>query len=199
MITFRPARPEDAWHIAPLIYSSGPDLADYVLKDRHTALRFLRWTLMRKSGEFGYRAHWVGEQDGRVVAVGAVFSGDTNLRRKFAMLGQVVRFFGLDAVGVLRRALKIESIVQPPPVATWYLAHLGVAEGLTGQGIGRQLIEHLLLQGRKEGLSLAALDVSSANPRAQKLYERLGFVVKKERASTLPDTIVDHRFMVRML
>jgi ribosomal protein S18 acetylase RimI-like enzyme len=48
------------------------------------------------------------------------------------------------------------------------------------------------------GLRTAALDVAVGNPRAQALYERLGFVVAAERVSTLRNaqaTVANHRRM----
>lgn len=80
----------------------------------------------------------------------------------------------------------MERIVLPPPKRTFYLAHLGVNRASTGQGIGTQLIDYLLQQGRDAGFSITALDVSAGNPLAQRLYERLGFVVQIERAHTYP-------------
>ncbi|BBP81302.1 N-acetyltransferase [Pseudomonas sp. Pc102] len=196
-LTFRPATPADAPAIAPLVYRSGPAAFDHAFaRNGHSAVDFLRWTLAREAGEFGYKAHWVGEQDGRIVATGTAFSGEANLRNSLAALGQIIGFYGLGAASVIRRGLQLERIIQPPPAATCYLAHLGVEDGLTGQGIGRQLIDHLLQQGRHAGLQRAALDVSATNPRAQALYERLGFVVEHERPSTIPG-VAAHRFMAR--
>ncbi|MCU9950830.1 GNAT family N-acetyltransferase [Pseudomonas sp. PDM13] len=198
-LTFRPATPADAPAIAPLVYRSGPAAFDHAFaRGGRSAVDFLRWTLAREAGEFGYRLHWVGEQDGRIVATGTAFSGEANLRNSLAALGQIVGFYGFGAAAVIRRGLQLERIIQPPPAATCYLAHLGVAEGLTGQGIGQRLIDHLLHLGRHDGLQRAALDVSAANPRAQALYERLGFVVEHERPSLIPG-IAAHRFMARSL
>jgi ribosomal protein S18 acetylase RimI-like enzyme len=94
--------------------------------------------------------------------------------------------------------LRLEKLIQPPPKKTFYLAHLGVAEGMRGEGIGTRLVEHLLKLGRSAGFRIAALDVSAKNPQAQALYERLGFSVVEERLSTLPG-IANHRYMTRPL
>lgn len=198
-LTFRPAVAADAPALAPLVYRSGPAAFDYAFSHgkRH-ALDFLRWTLARPAGEFGHDLHWVGELDGRIVATGAAFSGARNLANSLAALGQILGFYHLGAPGVIRRGLQLEQVIQPPPRDACYLAHLGVADDLTGQGIGRQLIDHLLHLGRLEGYHRAALDVSAANPRAQALYERLGFRVMLERPSGVPG-IAAHRFMVRPL
>ncbi|NUM47588.1 MAG: GNAT family N-acetyltransferase, partial [Anaerolineales bacterium] len=89
-----------------------------------------------------------------------------------------------------------------PKGAIHYIAHLGVAPEWQSKGIGGRLIEHFLEGGKKLGRTTAALDVSVVNPRAQRLYERLGFVVKHERVSTLKNefgTVPNHRRMERAL
>ncbi|MDU9413455.1 hypothetical protein [Pseudomonas sp. zfem005] len=115
-LTFRPATPADAPAIAPLVYRSGPAAFDHAFaRGGRSAVDFLRWTLAREAGEFGYRLHWVGEQDGRIVATGTAFSGEANLRNSLAALGQIVGFYGFGAAAVIRRGLQLERIIQPPP------------------------------------------------------------------------------------
>ena len=198
---FRPARSDDAEAAVPLIYSSGPAAFDYVFggTPKGTARDFLCKAFVSGAGQFGYRQHWVGEQDGRVVAVGTALSGEVNLRNMRVAAGQIMGFYGpLHCWKVLWSGLQMERIVLPPPKRTFYLAHLGVNRASTGQGIGTQLIDYLLQQGRGAGFSITALDVSAGNPLAQRLYERLGFVVQIERASHLPG-IAAHRYLQRPL
>lgn len=199
-LTFRRARPEDVDAAIPLIYSSGPDAFDYAFArpGRNSAQDFLRHAFLQGAGQFGWRQHWVGEQEGEVVAAGTVFGGEANLGYMLAATRQILGYFGLGSAGVIRRGLQLEKIICPPPRRTLYLAHLGVTPQLRGEGLGSQLIEHFLQLGRNTGLPMAALDVSAANPKAQALYERLGFAVQVERQSTLPD-VASHRYMQRPL
>ena len=198
---FRPARPDDAEAAVPLIYSSGPAAFDYVFGGtaKGTAQDFLHKAFVSGAGQFGYRQHWVGEQDGRVVAAGTALSGEVNLRNMRVAASQIMAFYGpLHCWKVLWDGLQMERIVLPPPKRTFYLAHLGVSSASTGQGIGTQLIDYLLQQGLDAGFSSTALDVSAGNPLAQRLYERLGFVVQIERPSHLPG-IAAHRYLQRQL
>ena len=56
------------------------------------------------------------------------------------------------------------------------LFDLVVQPSARGQGLGTALVRALLDWGRQAGAQAAYLQVRSANPRAQQLYERLGFV-----------------------
>ena len=61
----------------------------------------------------------------------------------------------------------------------YYLDSIAVSPASQGKGIGRQLILAAAEKGKQEGLDFAGLLVSTANPAAQRLYERLGFGVVK--------------------
>ncbi|GLK91740.1 GNAT family N-acetyltransferase [Pseudomonas turukhanskensis] len=195
-LTFRPARADDVDAAVPLIYSSGPAAFNYVFgADR--VQDFLRQAFVGTQGQFSHRQHWVGEQHGRVVVAGTLISADANLRNMLAATWQILRFYGLwSSVGVIRRGLQMEHLIKPPKKGLNYLAHLGVQTGLTGQGIGSQLIDYFLKLGCARGLPKAALDVSAENPLAQALYERLGFRVVVQRVSTLAG-VPDHIYMER--
>ncbi|HNO32057.1 MAG TPA: hypothetical protein PKI78_09745, partial [Anaerolineales bacterium] len=79
-VEFRRARTGDIEAAIPLLYSSGPAVFDFIFKHAgHTSQDFLRYTLSDGAGELGYRNHVVGEMDGKVIAIGAAFGGETTL------------------------------------------------------------------------------------------------------------------------
>ena len=155
-------------------------------------------------GEFGYKNHVAVVQDGRVIGIGAAYGRDTSLPFMLVAVRQILRFYGVfSGIGVIVRGLRTERIMPPPhKKGMHYIAHLGIASEVRGQGIGSKLIDYLLAEGRKMGLETADLDVSVENPRAQQLYERLEFVVTQERQSRLKNSfghVANHRRMVRKL
>lgn len=204
-IGYRPAGPGDAEAAVPLVYSSGPAAFDYVFDCGQAggAQAFLAHAFRAGGGEFGWRNHEVAVVDDRVVAVGSAFDGRSVPGFTLAGALQIFSFFGpLRAWAVIVRGLRTESIIRPPPGSELYLCHLGVREDLRGQGIGRRLVEHLLGRLEPGRHRAATLDVAVTNPRAQALYERLGFTIEALRASTLArrrGRVVDHRRMRRGL
>ena len=194
---FRTANPDDALHAVPLIYSSGPAAFDYVFADdaHQSAREFLLYAFRQRHGEFGYANHTVAVHEQRVVAAGACYSS----RRAFAFtivaIWQILAFYGLAAGHrVLRRGMQMERQLKLPHRQKSYIAHLGVAAERQGQGIGGRLVEHFLQEARHQNQTHAALDVSMENPRAQALYERIGFQVVDERESVLQG-VPGHRRM----
>jgi ribosomal protein S18 acetylase RimI-like enzyme len=203
-IRFRAASPQDAEAAVPLIHSSGPAAFDYVfaVPGRGDAQAFLRRAFVDGAGEFGWRNHVVGELEGVVVAAGAGYGGETALAFTLAAARQILAHYGpRHAPGVIARGLRVERVIPPPARGMHYLAHLGVAPALRGEGIGRALIGELVRRGEQAGRRRMVLDVAVSNPRAQALYERLGFAVTGERASSLANAqgaVPGHRRMERV-
>ena len=198
-IHFRAATLEDLDAAVPLIFSSGPGAFNYIFSPKpNQALEFLRYTFQDGAGELGYKNHIVGELDGKVVAVGAAFDGESTLKFFLAAARQIASFYGLAALPVMRHGLQVESIIQPPKGRLHYIAHLGVAPSMQSKGIGAKLVEYLMEQGRNAGKTQSALDVSVLNPRAQALYERMGFKLTGQRESKL-EGVPSHNRLERTL
>ena len=204
-VRFRPAAPEDATAAVPLIYSSGPAAFDFVFAtgEGRDAPSFLQHCFIDGAGEFGWRNHWVGIANDRVVAVGAGYGVDTKWKFMLAAARQILSHYGLRrGSAVINRGLRVESVIRPPEGDMHYLAHLAVVPELRGRGVGRALIDQLVGAAREAGRRRVALDVAASNPRAEALYRRAGFKVISERRSHLANAHVrvpDHRRMERVI
>ena len=202
-LTFRAATPKDVADAVPLIYSSGPSAFDYVFNigGSRDARAFLSFAYLQGGGEFGWQTHRVGEIGGRVVATGAAFDGRAVLRFTTAGALQILRFYGpIRAWGTMIRGLRTETVIRPARAHEYYLCHVGVREEMRGQGIGARFMRHLLESLDPNRHHCASLDVAVTNPRAQLLYERLGFVVEALRTSNLQNRhgrVADHYRMSR--
>jgi len=203
-IKFRQATPADVEATIQLIYLSGPNAFNFVFSTdtKGSAIDFLRKAYLDGAGEFGYRNHVVGIENGRVVATGGGWSGQNGLAFMLAAARQIFSQYGLiSGAEVITRGLRTESVIPPPKRNQYYLGHFGVLPEMQGQGIGQLLIHYLLDKGRAAGFKTAVLDVATTNVRGQALYERLGFVVTKERMSALKNVhgyVANHRRMEKL-
>jgi ribosomal protein S18 acetylase RimI-like enzyme len=109
------------------------------------------------------------------IASGVTPSDDERLRRvrlRFEC-AEIVSFDG-RAVGLLKVARDDND---------WELIQIQLHPDFQGQGIGRGLVESVIVQAREAGAVLH-LSVLKQNP-ARRLYEKLGFVVVSENAHSL--------------
>ena len=70
-----------------------------------------------------------------------------------------------------------------------FAAH--VEPGFQSRGIGTALFLHLEQVALRRGFNAIQLDVGKENPRAQRLYERLGYVVCGEEIARWYDHVGD--------
>lgn len=200
-LTFRRAAATDVDAAVPLIYGSGPAAFEYVFGGTGVgdAPAFLRHAFLDGAGEFGWRNHVVGELGGEVVAAGAGYGGVTKWPFTLAAARQILAHYGWRrAPWVIGRGLKVESVIPPPAGRMYYLAHLGVRPSLRRNGFGTALVEYLISMRPPAAAGPVTLDVATTNPAAQRLYQRLGFVVVGERRSNLGNErgrVPDHRRM----
>lgn len=66
-----------------------------------------------------------------------------------------------------------------------YLAEIAVAEGYRGQGLATKLINMLISKAKDEGYQRVILDVDFKNPKALKLYQKIGFKIYDKRSLTI--------------
>jgi len=182
-LKFRQASAKDAEAAAPLVYSAGPEAFDYILNTaERRALDFLVYAFAEGAGFQGYRNHWVAVRAGRTIGVGAFYSGQDEVRLARGFVRQVFAFYPFAvAPSVIKRSREVASMMTPLSRDMLYVANFGVAPECRGQGVGAALLTLQMHHARRMGYRRYALDVSSTNLRAQKLYESLGFEFVRER------------------
>lgn len=185
-VHFRPARPDDADAVVPLMHESSRGLIDACFRFGDAdAAPFLRADFLRGDGIFGYRHQLVGVSgDGQVVATMTAYAGRDVNRLSLQTLRTAWRSFrALRFLRVVWRSLALAPLFATPQRDALFLANTCVAASRRSQGVFAALLAHVTDTAHLRGPSLARLelDVSFGNPRAQALYERLGFVVTSER------------------
>jgi len=195
---FAPCKPEDANDAVPLIYSTGPDAFDYVFKnEKTTALDFLNYAFQTKGGEFSYDNH-IGLYDGKkLIGIGSRFSKKDGAKFLYFDGKKIISFYKFKSPSIILHGLKIERMIRPPVGNEIVLGHIAISPKIRGRGLGTKLMKYLqdLPKSKDE---YYVLDVSLENPRAQALYERLGYVIVKTHKSTLQNRfakVPDHHRM----
>lgn len=187
-IHFRLCSPEDANIAVPLIYSSGPKAYDLAFSDKTAkqSLEFLQQAFVTPGTEFSFDQHTALVKDGKVVAVGGVKTKSQTLKFTLSAAKVIFSFYSLlGACRTVVRGLKIESVLKPPKKNIAMIHNLAVSDAVRSQGLGKLLIAELEQQMLNAGFQTAALDVDSHNPKAQALYEKLGYQVKSTHSGNV--------------
>jgi ribosomal protein S18 acetylase RimI-like enzyme len=136
---------------------------------------------LRGTGIFGYAHQLVGEVDGQLVVTMTAYDGRLYRRLSRHTLRSVTLAAPRRLGTVLRRTVALSGLFIPPAPDSLFLANLCVAPDQRDHGYGSQLVTYACAVARDRALAAVELDVSFSNMRAQRLYERLGFVVTGER------------------
>jgi ribosomal protein S18 acetylase RimI-like enzyme len=181
-IDIRKARPDDVRFVIPMIYSSGPHEFDYIFNvGNKTTQDYLSFAFPTRHGGQSHRSYLVAMVNDEVAGISAFNLGRDNLQINLGNLWNLSRFYGLqNFIRLVLRGVRIETVIPPTQPDSSFISQLGVKEEFRGRGIGTALIQHQIELTRSLGLRKCTLDVAMTNPRAQALYERLGFKVVQE-------------------
>lgn len=183
-LTFRPASPDDAPFVVPLMHAIGQRDLDRLFTDlvpgyqpRDVVTRFY----LAEGGMFSWRSTEVALVEG--AQAGFITSYRTASRQgSTTWLARATAKLGVRALLLLAwRGAQAAGAIRPHEAGSWYIAFVGVSPGQRSLGIGSALIGRSIQSARALGCSCVELDVNVDNPRAQSLYEQLGFRVSPAR------------------
>jgi len=193
-VEVRRARPEDAPHIARLILLSGeqllPALFGSGISKAMDELAAGRGTL------FSHEHAWMAEQEGNVRGMLLGYTGAVKKAQDPLTGFALFRLLRLDMLRRLGPLLKMQSTIGRIAGDEYYISSVAVAPDHRGRGIGARLIAQARTEAGRSGSRSIVLDVETDNPRAQRLYERLGFRVVSE---TAPVVLGSHAFTMRRM
>ncbi|MCG8312600.1 MAG: GNAT family N-acetyltransferase [Pseudomonadales bacterium] len=182
-LDIRSAKPSDQGKIAELMYSSGADLYDYIYKSQNShPLDYIRWEFGTGRGLCTHKLLTVAVVDNTVVGTGTFYDGAAYQKMSTGASLNLMRYYGLKTIPRAVRAMDSTRLMQAPKRDELYLANFGVSPELRGTGIGSKIIKHKIAEAKDQGYRLMSLDVSTQNPKAEALYQRLGFVVTKTKS-----------------
>ena len=161
----RPATIEDAPFVAWTVLTAvGFENADTETLDRVT-------NMCRRTGVlYSWQNSMLAEQDGKVVACLISYDGADYATMR-------TETFRLIAEEVGRDFRQMESETE---AGEYYFDSIAVLPDYRGQGIGTQLLRAGVEKAQQLHIGKVSIVVSPDNPKAQQLYESLGFQYVKD-------------------
>jgi len=104
----------------------------------------------------------------------------------------------LGLPGSIMAVLSLRGSEHKPAIDELYIDGVAVAPEARGLGIGTKLLDEVLVIAREGRMRWVRLDVIDTNPRAQSLYERLGYKVTKVQSFRYMRRIIGFGGMVSM-
>lgn len=101
---------------------------------------------------------------------------------------------GHDVVGTALGSQALDGDGDGPPLpGLCHVSAVSVRPDRWGRGVGTRLVRHLMGEARARGYSAFQLWTHADNERAQRLYERLGFVRSgREKVDDFEERIVHY-------
>jgi ribosomal protein S18 acetylase RimI-like enzyme len=161
--------PEHLYHqTAEIIYEAFGRKINCIIRPKDKAILILERSINPELGFFAI-------SKGKVIGfLGIHYLNNEFLKMNFSNINKEFNFLKSFFIWFLFRIdspnLKKEEI---------RINYLAVEKSIRGSGIGTKLTKKFLDYAKKQGFKTARLEVVNTNPRAKKLYEKIGFSVKK--------------------
>ena len=178
-ITIRPAVAEDGMLAADLIFSTGPELFDYLFyRNRQKNLDLIRRLFCADGNSLSHNFAHIAELNGRPAGLLHAVDPREKMLSSESMAGNLVNQIGWTAFLIRTpRLLKIGRLVPATGKNTYYIQHLATRKASSGRGVGRRMLTFCQQRAVHKGLGSLTLDVEAGNSNAIELYRSFGFTI----------------------
>lgn len=146
---------------------------------REAALNFLENLILLPSNQYSYENIWVIEENGNILGAAIVYDGAKLHALRKPVATKIRQEFGI-----------FFSPEDETEAGEFYIDCIGVHQSQQGRGIGSELLHHLIQVYAIEKRGNLGLLVDEGNPKAKKLYVKLGF--RKVGETILVKKRMDH-------
>lgn len=165
-----PANKDQAPIIATLIMEAmNHECCQYFAGEHHTLDDFHRVMtklVEREDSQYSYRNTLVAISDnGEVMGICVAYDGGQLRPLRQAFLREMKEELGMDHSGM----------ADETQAGEYYIDSICVDQRFRGKGIASALLEAMARKATREGFHTIGLLVDKENPRAEKLYARVGF------------------------
>ncbi len=168
----RKANLQDCKRITPCLLLAMDDILFEFIGERspEKAALFLEAMTSEKGNQYSYENCWVMENKAEVIGVACLYDGGKLHELRQPVANYIRQHFGKD--------FNPEDETQAGEI---YIDCVGVNPNQQGKGIGSKILYFLIDEYAKKQSKTLGLLVDNDNPKAEKLYVKLGFSTVGEK------------------
>ncbi|MGN1400935.1 MAG: GNAT family N-acetyltransferase [Bacillus sp. (in: firmicutes)] len=173
-MTIREARPTDKERAAILIYDAIHDIAEALTgeTEREKVLAQLAWFVGEKGNRLSYDNMLVKvTENDEAIGLVITYPGD----QASELDGRILTYLSENKPSV---HLHIDEEADH---GDFYIDTVSINPDFRGKGYGTELLQAAIGKAMEQGYTTVSLNVEEYNDNARRLYERLGFIQKKNR------------------
>jgi GNAT superfamily N-acetyltransferase len=169
----RKARVEDSRFITPYLLLAMEDIVYEFIAEKsyNKAIDFLNAMVAQRQNQYSYENCWVAENEERIIAVACLYDGGQLQELRKPVAHYIKEQFAKD--------FNPEDETQAGEV---YIDCVGVHPNQQGKGIGSKIFAFLIEEYVIKQKQTLGLLVDCDNPKAEKLYLKLGFKIVGEKS-----------------
>jgi len=178
---------DDLKTVANLIYVTDPFLFPFLFgKNKQAALTKIEKLISLENNFFSYQNTVAYLENNKIAGICIFYeSGQKNKQKLERNIFKVFNWYQVP-VFIFKTVFFLSFIETEGSSDSLYIQNLSVDKNFRGMGVGSKLINFVFEQAQKLEYKNVCLDVATDNPRAKKLYERMGFISKHKK--TIPLT-----------
>lgn len=167
----RPAEKRDAKEAAYLIHLAIKDIADTLTGETETEKirNELAQMFSQENNRLSYQNCLVMEEDDQVIGLAIAYAGDDAEALDKPIIDRLMKKTG-------KNSIQLDKETKP---GDYYIDTVSVHPDGQGKGIGSTLFKEVEKLAKIKGFQQTSLNVADDNPRAKKLYTKLGYIKEK--------------------
>lgn len=173
------AKSDDILKISNLIFETDA-IIPFLFGKRNLALLKIKALIEKEDNAFSYKNILLYLNETNSIRGVLLFYAPQQKNQKSENEDYFQVFSTFELIKLWLKSLILNSIFDKSEIDGIYIQNICVDSSARGEGIGTKLILHIEKYAKKSGYTSLWLDVSFENPKAKKLYEKLGFTLESK-------------------
>jgi ribosomal protein S18 acetylase RimI-like enzyme len=180
-IIIRKGRSEDAQDFSHLVLLSAPTF--FSLLFASNAAEVIKNLFQQPGNLFSFEHSYFIEVNGKRTEIVLGYNWEQKRREELHTGLLLIKYLKWSLFSRIFYLLKAQNIVGKIAENEYYLSNIAVYPEFRSLGLGTKLLSEIEREARKAGSNKIVLDVETSNQRAIKLYERIGYTIKRRTPS----------------